>query len=167
VRDLSAAKNPVLLPESPGFASMKRLNDMLRHRHGPNAELSLDQYRRLARWSLVRTKVRRQAVPSKDRDAATRFYHAEDVADLVARRTGGGALTVDEMAVFAPIEDIGPLVTELRAGGLSFRTVADELSRLGVLTPAGFEWHQSVLRLAILNIAATAGQISAMRIARG
>lgn len=54
----------------------------------------------------------------------------------------------------------------LRADCLSFRAVADELFRLGVLTSAGFEWHQSVLRLAILNIGTTDGQFSAMRIAR-
>ncbi len=43
-------------------------------------------------------------------------------------------------------QDIGPVIAELRQRGASFAAVADELNRMGVLTPRERRWHPSTVR---------------------
>ncbi len=75
----------------------------------------------------------------------TRLYNVEEVVGFVQRRLSPGGLPHAEAAAFGCIDDIGPLLAQLKTLGMTANGMAADLARRGVRTKDGAMWGRSAV----------------------
>jgi len=134
------------------FASYKRINIVLEVRFGPDAQMTLNEFRRLARGGLVASRVKSTAIAGRQRPVTAWRYKVEDVAAFVERRLSVGGLPVAEAAAFGRTDDVGPLLAEMKRLGLTVAYIQGELANRGIRTENGAPWSRASIRLAIRRL---------------
>jgi len=146
---LSTARVPADRPVHEGFERYDRANAALERRFGPEARMTLGEFRRLARGGLVAHRVRSVPVGSRRAPHTTWLFSVEDLVGFAERRLGADGLAQDEAAAFGRTADIGPLLVGLKGAGMSAACMAGELAGGGIKTEDGAPWGLRALRAAI------------------
>lgn len=146
LRRASCARSPVnRLASGGGFGTYKQVNVVLHGRFGVTGRLTLNEFRRLARGRVVQHQIDLRTFASSKQPQRRRLYNVEEVVGFVQRRLSPGGLPSAEAAAFGRIDDIGPLLIQLKTLGMTANGMAADLARRGVRTKDGATWGRSAV----------------------